>query len=96
MIRIEVTPQIITKKGVARATGKPYEINEQVAYAHLIGQDGQPNKYPTQIALSTRDGILPAGDYTLNPSSLTLGQWGTLDFTPRLVPLRPQAARQAA
>lgn len=93
MIRIEVTDELKVKSGIARGTGKPYEIVEQVGFAHLVGENGQAQKYPTQVSIPVRKGSQPlaAGDYTLAPESIVLGQWGALDL--RMV-LRPIQSRQ--
>lgn len=98
MIRIEVTPEIRTKSGIAKATGKPYEINEQVAYAHLLGTDGSATRYPERILLPVRRGEQPLapGDYQPTAASFYVGEYGVLAFSPRLVPLAPRAVNKAA
>lgn len=96
MIRIEVTADVIVKTGNARATGKPYEIKEQVAFAHLIDKNGKPSKYPARILLRVnRDAEpLPSGDYTLAPESFYVGDFGALALSPVLRPI--QAVKAAA
>lgn len=98
MIRIEVTAEIFTKSGIAKASGKPYEINEQVAYAHLLSQDGSAGRYPEKILLQIRRGeqALTPGDYQPTAASFYVGDYGALSFSPRLVPLAPRAAVKAA
>jgi hypothetical protein len=87
-----------TKKG----TGEVFAY-EQTAYAWLCGRDGKPEEYPSKITLTIwqRDGKAehPAyepGDYTLAPASFTVGDYQSLNCSPRLVRIAAQAAARAA
>jgi len=52
MLKITITTTAIqTKSGVSSKTGKPYELREQPAWIHLVGQDGKAHPYPTQMML---------------------------------------------
>lgn len=100
MIRIEVTAEVLTKSGIAKATGKPYEIREQVAYAHLLDSTGSTQRYPQRILLPIRRDAAPIepGDYQPTAESFYVGDFGALSFSPRLKPLavRPVVAAKAA
>lgn len=63
------------KSGVAKATGKPYSINEQRGYVHL---DGQP--YPKEIKFSIKDGSTAyvPGFYSLSDASFFVNKFGGL------------------
>jgi hypothetical protein len=97
MIRIEVTSEVLVKSGIAKATGKPYEIREQVAFAHIPNSDGSPSRYPQRILLPVRRDAVPieAGDYQPTAASFYVGDFGSLAFSPRLTPIRPAVAKAA-
>lgn len=83
MIRIEVeTAEVMTKSGIAAATGKPYTIREQNAWAYLIGQDGKPNKHPEAMKITLERDQPPyaVGAYTLDPGALYVAQFGKLSI----------------
>lgn len=98
MIRIEVTSEVLTKSGIARATGKPYEIREQVAFAHLVDSAGQNQRYPQRILLPVRRDAAPIepGDYQPTAESFYVGDFGALAFSPKLKPLAVRPAVKAA
>jgi hypothetical protein len=77
MIRIEVvSAQVHEKKGTANATGKPYCIREQDAYAYTVDRNGETEKHPQKIVIGLdRDepGYQP-GMYTLLPQSFYVKQ----------------------
>lgn len=80
MIKIEVkTTDVSTKSGISSKTGKPYTIREQEAWAHLYSVGG-PHPYPSRvlITLEDNDPPYPPGAYTLDPSCLYAGRFGTL------------------
>lgn len=99
MIRITV-PQLPIRNmsGIAKATGKPYNMDFQTVYAHVMGKDGKPLPYPekTEIVLDKgADGLPMAyapGEYQLAPGSLYVGRNGSLEVAPKLVPLQPAKA----
>lgn len=100
MIRIEIeSAEVITKSGVAAATGKPYTIREQDAWAYLVGQNGKPNKHPDamKIALERDQSPYAVGAYILDPGSLYVASFGKLSIgRVRLNPLPVAAAVRAA
>lgn len=80
MIKIEVkSSDITTKSGVAAKTGKPYTIREQEAWAFLYSAGG-PQPYPSRIVLNLEDDqtAYAAGAYTIDPSSIYVGDFGSL------------------
>lgn len=101
MIRIEVTPEILIKSGIAKVSGKPYEIHEQVGYAHLVDRNGKPRQYPERVLLRVErnergDFIgLPAGDYQPTSASFYVGDYGQLNFSPRLVAIARSVPKAA-
>lgn len=96
MIRIEVvSTSVDEKRGNAKASGKPYLIREQAAYAVLTDREGKPKKYPTEIKLSLGDdqAPYPPGDYMLSPACIYADEYGRLAIgRPVLVKLQKQAA----
>lgn len=91
-IRIEVKstdlhPREVTQRG----TGKVFKFLEQTAWAHTTDPQGNPNPYPEKITVSLPRGVsepYAAGDYTLHPASFYVGQFGSLEMSPRLVPVK--------
>lgn len=96
MIRIEVDKPTVTEKHGTSAKGRPYTIREQVAYAHVIDEDGKPGKYPVKCRLSLGDDQPPyaPGMYTLAPASVKVGDYDRLELD--RVQLVPVAAAQKA
>ena len=91
MLKITITSTAIqTKSGISPRTNKPYEIREQAAWIHLLGEDGKAHPYPTQIMLMMDKNHLPyaIGDYILHPSSIQSGSFGSLRIKPFLVPVQ--------
>ncbi len=79
MIRIEIKSGEVTNKQTKG--GKPFRI--QSAWAHLIGKDGAPQPYPVEMELSfwdASDQPYPPGNYTLDPSSIYVGEFRRLSF----------------
>lgn len=98
MLKITITSTAIqTKSGTSNKTGKPYEIREQAAWIHLVGEDGKPHPYPTQMMLMLEKNQHPhgLGDYILHPSSIQSGRFGSLQIKPLLLPAQ-QAVKAAA
>lgn len=99
MIKVTVldTP-IRNMKGVSKTSGKPYDLDFQTIWLHTVSPDGTVSPFPekTEIILD-RDSFTgqtnryPAGDYTLHPSSIRLGQKGEPEVALRLVPLKKPA-----
>lgn len=77
--------------------------HEQTAYAWLVGRDGMPEDYPQKVTLTIwmRDGKpehepYAPGDYTLAPTSFSVGDYASLQVSPRLVRVAAQATARAA
>jgi len=97
MLRITIASTAVhTKSGIGK-NQRPYEIREQAAWIHLVGEDGKPHPYPTQMMLMLEKQAAPyaLGDYILHPSSIQSGRFGSLQIKPLLVP-HQQAVKAAA
>ena len=98
MIKIEVkSAEVTTKSGIAAKTGKPYSIREQEAWAFLCSVTG-PQPYPSRTVLNLEDDQppYPPGQYTIDASSIYVGDFGSLRLGRlRLKALAPAAARAA-
>ena len=97
MLKVTVVSTAIRNmKGVGKTSGKPYDMNFQTVYLHTIGKDGTPVPFPekTEIILDkAEDGAVlfhPAGEYTLHPSSVYVGNSGNPEVALRLIP-KPKA-----
>jgi len=90
MIKIEVTDKVTEKSGISSKTQRPYTIREQQAFAHVFEKDGTASRYPKEIKLSLRDDTpaYAAGDYTIAPSSVFVGEFGRMELMPVLVPIK--------
>ncbi|ART55175.1 heavy metal transporter [Acidovorax carolinensis] len=98
MIQVSVTStEVRNQRGIAKASGKQYDINFQTVWFHTHDKQGQKNPYPEKseiILEKDANGAAlfwPAGEYTLAPSSLYIDRSGNLAVAPRLVPLKPKA-----
>lgn len=80
-IKIEVNSQEVINKSGMGGNGKPYSINEQIAYAHF------GDVYPEKIKVRLDDGQRPytTGVYELDPKSFYVGKFGSLDVNPKLI-----------
>ena len=95
MIKVTVhSTDVREMKGTGKASGKPYHMHFQTAYAHTFDKKtGKENPYPEKIELTLEVNpagmpeTYPAGVYTLAPASLYVGQYG-LEVAPKLVPLK--------
>lgn len=88
MMKIEVkNSDVRVKSGVSAKTGKSYSMREQDAYLHTYGRDGKPNAYPERIVLTLEDNQDPyaPGTYSLCPTSIYVGSYGSVNIRPRLV-----------
>lgn len=98
-IKIEVkSTEVHTKSGTAAATGKPYSIREQDAWAFTTDREGNPQEYPQaiRITLDDQQQPYPVGFHTIAPTSFYVGQWGQLMCRIRLKPLGAQTAAKAS
>lgn len=79
MIRIEIkSDEVISKQTKG---GRAFRV--QSAWAHLVGKDGAPQPYPVEMELSywdATDRAYPPGNYTLDPSSIYVGEFRRLSF----------------
>lgn len=94
MIKVSVlNTEVRNMKGIAKVSGKPYDMNFQTAYAYTYGKDGQLNPFPEKIELTLdsdsqgQPKVYAKGDYQLHPASLYVGKYG-LEVAPRLVVLK--------
>lgn len=101
MIQVSVTStEVRNQRGVAKASGKAYDINFQTVWFHTFDRAGNKNPYPekSEIILEkdSQGAALfwPAGEYTLAPSSLYVDRSGSLAVAPRLIALKPKSAAQ--
>ena len=81
MIRIEIrSSEVKVKSGVARNSGKPYEIRSQEGYAHTVDKDGKARPYPQQIEvpLEKDQAAFGPGSYAIAPGSLYVGEYNRL------------------
>ncbi len=96
-IRIEVkSGAVVENSGTAKATGKPYTIRKQTAWAHVVDADGKPYEYPARIEfqLDRDDAPFAPGNYTIAPASFFVGDYDRLAMR-RLI-LQPIQAKAAA
>lgn len=96
MIRITVFNQPTRRlQGVAKTSGKPYDLTFQTIYAHTVDRDGNSPPVPEKVDIVLDKDQQPyaAGEYTLHPSAVYVDQNGRLACAPRLTPLK---AKQAA
>ncbi len=101
MIKVEVKSTDISRKtGNSQKSGKPYDIAEQEAWAHLPGEP-----YPVKISVTLpddhlRDGQWQAyaiGAYELDLGrSLSVGRFGSLQVASRLVLKKLEGAASRA
>lgn len=97
MIRIEIVSSHVEEKS-GNKNGKDWKIREQGAWAHLLGEDGNPQKYPVSCSIQLERDALPyqPGFYTLDPRSLYVGDFRRIEVgRVRLVP-EAATSRKAA
>ena len=97
MIRIEIVSTHIEEKS-GNKNGKDWRIREQGAWAHLLGEDGNAQKYPVACSIQLEKDMLPyqPGFYVLDPRSIYVGDFRRLEVGRlRLLP-EASAARKAA
>ncbi len=78
-----VSTQINTRNGVSSKNGKPYSINEQVAFVHKVA-----GEYPDRIKINLENGQPPyaPGNYDLSPQSYFVDRFDSLAVRPILIP----------
>lgn len=95
-IRITVKSADLTQRDAKGRT-----LYEQTAWAFTCDRNGKLNDYPERIRLTfwtdkagNMEGKAYApGDYTLAPNSFYVGDYGSLQCSPRLVPVAQAPAR---
>lgn len=98
-IKIEISKDTVeTRSGISAKTGKPYSMREQEAYAHTVGRDGHPAKYPQRIKITLQDNQVayPVGLYTVAPESFYVDRFDSLTLGLVLRPLPVAAAQPRA
>jgi hypothetical protein len=83
MIKVEVINPGFTTKDIKRKTdGKQFSFREQEAWAFLTDANGKPQPYPQRMLISLGDNQEPykPGVYHLAPSSLFVGDFGSLQI----------------
>lgn len=77
-MQIEIVGTVETKTGNSKATGKPYSIRQQQAFAHVAGE-----KYPLKTMITPPDDVkdgYPIGKYEVDfDKSVRVDQYG-LEF----------------
>ena len=99
MLKVTVdSTHVETRKGLSKATGKPYEMHTQGAWVYLVDPTGVTDRFPTKARFSVDDpkSPYPVGEYVLHPSSIKINQWGDPEFSfPKLYPARKPVAAAA-
>ncbi|OJW81599.1 single-stranded DNA-binding protein [Thiobacillus sp. 65-1402] len=98
-ITIDVNSQkTAIKRGTAKATGKPYEIITQRGHLHQADTiTGEISLIPIDITLEPNAFPYDTGRYTIDASSLIVGQYGGLSIGRlKLFKLPAQAVNKAA
>lgn len=99
MIKVEITSgQVEEKRGVSARSGKPYAIREQEAWFHTCDKSGAPRAHPERgvVVIEDNDRPYPPGVYTICPSSLFMGRFGSPDIRVRLRPIAAAAGVPAS
>lgn len=91
-IKIEVSSTTVEEKSGMGKNGKPYLIREQVGYAFVLDEHGNPDKYPVKCRLSLEmdQAAYRPGMYSIDPRSFMVGDYDRLALG--RVRLQPQAA----
>lgn len=95
-IRIEVDTKLVDERRGTGKNGKPYCIREQDAYAHVLGEDGKPGKYPVKCRVGLEEEQPPyePGFYQIDPRSVMVGDFHRLSFgRVRLIPEKPVSVK---
>lgn len=99
MIKFTVlSTKVREMKGTGKASGKPYHMFFQDAYAYTMDRDGVLAPFPEKVELNLdRDErtqlpeVYQPGDYTLHPSSFYLDREGRPAISLRLTPIKKPA-----
>lgn len=94
MIKVSVTStEVRTQSGIAKVSGKPYSLNFQTCWFHMMDKHNNPNPFPEkcEIILEKNEQgaalFYTAGDYFLADNSIYVDRSGNLAVSPRLAPL---------
>ncbi len=94
-IRISIaSPATRNMAGIGKTSGKPYDLNFQAGYAHVIDRDGVSAPYPEKFEFILDKGQQPyaPGDYTVSPSAFYVKDGNLVLSAGRLTPVKPRAA----
>jgi len=89
MIKVEIDSKSIDERSGTSQKGKPYLIREQIAYAHTLGEDGKPGKYPVRckIGLEEKQAPYEPGFYSIDPRCFIVGDFDRVSIGRlRLIP----------
>jgi len=91
-IKIEVSSTTVEEKSGMSKNNKPYLIREQVGYAYVLDENGNPDKYPVKcrLPLETDQPAYRPGFYSVDARSFMVGDYDRLALG--RVRLTPQAA----
>ena len=95
MIKIRIlTDKTQHLKGVGKASGKPYDMHLQTAYAFTIDGDGTVSEIPEkfEFVLEQEQPPFQRGDYTLTPDAVYIDRNGRMGINPKLKPVPAKAA----
>lgn len=91
MIKVSVkSTDVRNQSGTSKQSGKPYSLNFQNVYFHLVDKNGNPEPYPTKVEIilpTNSEGAAlyyPIGEYTLAPESVYVNRNGDFAMSPRL------------
>jgi hypothetical protein len=95
MIKVRIlTDKTQHLKGIGKASGKPYDMHLQTAYAFTIDGDGTVSEIPEKFEFVLEQGQLPfpRGDYTVTPDAIFVDRNGRMGINPKLKPVPAKAA----
>ena len=90
MNKIVITsPEVRNMAGIAKTSGKAYDMNFQTAYIFTVSPDGVVSDFPDkfEFVLEKDQKPYPKGNYTLSPAAAFVSREGRLSLNPRLVPV---------
>ncbi len=95
MSKILIRTATVTPRTVRRKDGTQMVFREQAA---AIQKDGEDFPSPFRLTLDDQQPPYPAGDYVVDASSFTVGEFGDLKVGRRvvLVPIQPAAVAAPA
>jgi hypothetical protein len=85
--------------GVAKGSGKPYEMFKQTVWALFVDASGVAEPYPRKatVTVNTPQEAYPVGNYILSPASIGLNRFDEFEIrSPKLLPAAAVSAVKAA